>query len=103
MSYYIIKTTCYSKREARFIARLLLDKKLAACVQISKIESFYHWNEQVQQDKEHLVVMKTKAKNYKEIEKLIIKNNSYEIPQLIAIPIQDADKKYLEWIDNNCI
>lgn len=103
MSYYIVRTTCYSKKEAILIATSLLDKKLAACAQISKIESLYVWKGSLKTDKERLLELKIKKENYKEVEKYIIENNSYEVPQVVATQLVQASEKYLKWIDESCI
>lgn len=101
MKYCIIKTTCKNRQEAEFLAKLLLNKKLVACAQISKIESFYNWENKIQNDEEFELSLKTKAQNYEEIEALIIKNHSYEIPQILLIPIDGGLTTYLDWIKKN--
>ena len=103
MPYYIVKTTCKNKKEAKFLAKLILEQKLAACAQISNIESLYHWNSKIEKDKENLLVLKIKKENYQQIEKLIIQNHSYENPQIIATQIKEASQDYLNWIDKNSV
>ena len=101
MDYYIIKTTCKNKEEARSIGHLLVKSKLAACVQISNIESIYAWEGKICTEKECLLSIKTKAFNYPKIEEIILKNHTYKTPQIVAVPICDGFKKYLDWIGEN--
>jgi periplasmic divalent cation tolerance protein len=97
----IIKTTCKTKDEAKNIARILLDQKLAACAQISIIESLYCQNGKIIEEKEFLLSLKVKSSLYKNIEKLIITNHSYKTPQIIKIPVEDGFMNYLNWILNS--
>lgn len=99
MNYCIIKTTFSSKKEAEFLAKLLIERKLAGCSQISKVESFYYFDDKIEQEDEYLLAIKTKKKNYQKIEKLILENHSYNCPQILAIPIEMASENYLKWID----
>lgn len=93
----IIKTTFSKKSEAKKLAKILLIQKLAACVSFSKIESFYIWNKKIANSKEILVEIKTKASLYDKIEKIILQNHQYEIPQILAIKIDQSFLKYKNW------
>ena len=99
----IIQTTTSNKKEAKLIASTLVKKKLAACVQISKIKSFYIWNNKLCKDKEFILVIKTKKTNYKKCEKLIQKLHSYEVAEIISIKINKASSKYKQFVHNNTI
>ena len=98
MKLLIIKTTFSNKKEARKIGKLLLDDKLAACVQITKIDSIYKWENQICEDKEYLLTIKTKKENYKKIERKIKENHSYDLPQIIAIKIKKSSDEYENYI-----
>ena len=99
--FLIIKTTYPKLSEAKKLAKILLTKKLAACVQFSKIESSFIWQNKISCEKEILVSIKTKANSYKKIEKEILDNHPYEIPQIIAIKIDRGVAQYLDCIQNS--
>lgn len=97
--YIMITTTFDSEEEANKITELLLEKRLVSCCQISNITSSYHWKGKIEHTNELLLQMKSKKDLYKEIEKVILDNHSYETPQLIAYDIVDGYKEYLDWIE----
>lgn len=99
----IIQTTTSSKKEAKVIASRLVEKELAACVQISKISSIYIWDNKTCDDKEFILVIKTKKSNYKKCEKLITKLHSYEVPEIISMKINKASKEYKQFVQKNTI
>ncbi len=98
--FIIIKTTYPKLSEAKKIAKILLEKKFAACVQLQKIESMFFWQNKLTQSKEILVTIKTKANFYQKIEKEILANHSYQIPEIIAISIDKILPKYQKWLEN---
>ncbi len=95
----IILTTTSSKKEANFLSKKLLNKKLAACIQINKIKSYYTWKDKVCIDREFRLLIKSKTKDFSKIKKFIISNHPYEVPEIIQIPITNGSKKYLNWIE----
>lgn len=99
--YIIIQTTTGNKKEAKKLAKLLITKKFAACIQISKINSFYTWENKLCCDKERLLSIKTKQEHYKEIENLIKENHSYETPEIISLEITKGSKGYFSFINAN--
>jgi periplasmic divalent cation tolerance protein len=101
MKVILIQTTCASKKEAKKIAKILVQEKLAACVQLSKINSLYSWEKKLCVDKEILVSIKTKKENFKKIQRKIKENHSYDLPEIIEIQISNASKKYLQFIEGN--
>jgi periplasmic divalent cation tolerance protein len=98
----MIVTTASSKKEASKIAQCLIEKKLAACVQVFPMTSFYSWKNKMEKSKEILLLIKTVKRNYKEIEKAIMKLHHYEVPEIIEIPIINGSRDYLFWISENC-
>ena len=101
MNAVIIQTTCASKTEAKNIAKTLIDEKLAACIQLSEIESIYSWNDEFCCDNETLMNIKTRKENFEKIKSRIKELHSYDIPQIIQIDITNASKKYIKFIGEN--
>lgn len=98
MGYIIIKTTFANKKDAEEAAMKILDNKLAACIQLSETESYYRWNNKTERAHEYKLEIKTSGKNYQKVEKLIIKNHKYKIPEVVAYKINKGSKKYLNWM-----
>lgn len=98
MKPFIVQTTTSTKKEAKEIANILLSKKLAACIQISKIYSTYEWKREICEDKEYLLVIKTKKENYKKIEREIKENHSYDVPEIIGTKIVSLSKEYKKFM-----
>lgn len=102
LKYIIVLTTALSKKEAEKISEILLKKKLCACVNIIEgVNSIFWWKGKLDKAKEKLLVIKTKKSFFKKIEKEILKNHSYDVPEIIAISIVAGNKNYLEWIDKS--
>ena len=87
------------KKEAYFLAELLLKERLCACVNIVEgITSYYWWDNRINKDKEALLIIKTTPGNYKRLEKAIKRNHSYEVPEIIAIKTDCINGEYLKWL-----
>ncbi len=99
--YCVILTTTGSQDQADRIAELLVSQRLAACVQITSIASWYRWKGQVTKDSEYLLLIKTAAYLYSAVEAAIIENHSYEVPEIVQIPIAQGLDRYLGWISEN--
>ncbi|MDD5120419.1 MAG: divalent-cation tolerance protein CutA [Candidatus Omnitrophica bacterium] len=96
----IIFVTAKNKQEAQRIASSLVKSKLAACVNIvDKIDSLFFWESKIQRTKESLLIIKSKKGKFSKIIKLVKLMHSYEVPEIIALPITSGDKTYLRWID----
>jgi periplasmic divalent cation tolerance protein len=100
MSEYLqVMTTASSEEEARRIAAALVERRLAACVQVlGPIESHYWWRGEIETGQEWLCLAKTDAARYPELETTICELHSYEEPEVIATPIVAGSRGYLEWI-----
>ncbi|HOO90754.1 MAG TPA: divalent-cation tolerance protein CutA [Syntrophales bacterium] len=96
--YCVILTTCGDKEDAEKLASLLIESRLAACVQITGITSFYEWNGAVNRDTEQLLLIKAATAQYDKIEAFISQNHQYDVPEIIQIPITDGSDAYLQWI-----
>jgi len=99
MEYSIIITTTDSEEEARSLSAKLVENKLAACVQVSPITSFYTWKGEVHNDPEHKLLIKTCKELYPAAEAFIKEQHSYEVPEIIEVPIRSGLGEYLGWID----
>jgi periplasmic divalent cation tolerance protein len=99
--YCAVMTTCATKNDAERIAREILDRRLGACVQMLEIRSMYIWRGEVADEPEVLVVVKTRADMYDELESLIRKTHPYEIPEIVQVPIERGLPQYLRWIDES--
>jgi len=101
MAYCIILTTCPSNEEAKTLALKIVKKKLAACVQLSPIESYYTWKDDIHNDPEVRLLIKTKTLLYKSVEQFIKKHHRYDVPQIVQVPVTKGSNDYLGWIDEN--
>ncbi|WP_321313868.1 divalent-cation tolerance protein CutA [Halarcobacter sp.] len=102
MKAIIIQTTCSDKNQAKKLAKVLLEKRLAACLQLSNIESFYKWEGEFCNDNEVLLTIKTKKKNFEKIESIIKELHSYDVPEIIAIDVNNISKDYKKFISKSC-
>ena len=97
--YCIVSTTTDSKENAEVISQTLLQKKLIACVQSSTIDSSYKWHGKIICAKEIRLQMKTKKSLFAKIQKEIEALHTYDVPEIIMLPLLDANEFYLKWID----
>ena len=97
----VVFVTCGSAEEASRIARSVVDARMAACVNIlgSPIESVYRWKGMVENAKEFLLIMKTTGARFEGLHRLIKALHSYEVPEIIAIPIAGGSPSYLSWLE----
>lgn len=95
-------TTCDSQAEAERLARALVDRRLAACVNIlPPITSVYRWQGNVEQTQEWLLFIKTSAPLFENLKLQLPSLHSYQVPELIGVPILDGAAPYLAWLDEN--
>lgn len=95
----LVLSTAGSEDEARKIAHHLIERQLAACVNIvPQIESIYRWQGKVESSREWLLVIKTTAARFEDVQKAIRALHSYDLPECVAIAIDDGSPDYLEWI-----
>lgn len=98
----IVVTTAGSKEEARKIAHGLVERKLAACVNIvPQVESVYRWEGKVETAEESLLVIKTTAGRFASVRDAIKELHSYELPECVAIAVESGSEKYLRWIEES--
>lgn len=97
-AFILVITTCSSPEEAARIASLLVENRLAACVQSSRIESTYRWQGAVESAAEVRLMIKSRAEDFEAIEHLIKRNHSYQTPEIVATPIHAGSREYLAWL-----
>ncbi len=97
--YAMLITTCGTQENARQITESLLEKRLVACVQESKIFSSYIWEGKIERNEEFILKMKTKKSLYKEVEQEILRLHNYEVPEIAMFDIVDGNQAYLDWIE----
>jgi periplasmic divalent cation tolerance protein len=94
-----VVTTTTEKKDAEALAQAALDKRLAACVQISgPIESRYWWNGRIEMASEWAVTIKTRRDLYKQLEKLLLELHPYDQPEIVATVVAEVSAGYLKWL-----
>src|SRR5579859_2281602 len=99
----LVLVTCSTLPEARKISRSLLQKHLAACVNIhtTPVESIYRWKGKIETTREHLLLIKTTARHLKSLEREVLRLHSYDTPELLVLPISSGSKPYLRWLSTS--
>lgn len=98
-TYIVLFITTATAGEAQRIAEALLNQRKAACVNIvPKVSSLFWWQDKLNSAYESLLIVKTKAPQLKEIVRLVKELHSYDIPEIIALPIVGGNQDYLDWI-----
>jgi len=96
----VVLTTCDSKKRADKLARHLVKQRVAACVNVlPKARSIYRWKEKVEEASEWMLIIKTRRDLFAALRTEIQNQHSYEVPELIALPIVDGSEAYLAWFD----
>ena len=95
----LILVTAGSETEAETIAKTLVEERLAACVNLlSPIRSIYRWEGKITDDREWLLMIKTQAARFAAVEARVTALHSYQVPEVIALPIQAGTAAYLRWV-----
>ena len=101
--FIVIFITAKNSREANKIATKLMEEKLIACANIVKgVSSIFRWQGKVDKANETLLILKSKKSCFKKLVKVVKKYHSYDVPEIIALPIVDGCKDYLNWVKKNC-
>ncbi len=96
----LVLTTAGNQAEAQKIAQALVERRLAACVNIvPRIQSVYRWEDKVQSSEEFLLLIKTTVARAARIQSVIRELHSYELPECVVMSIEGGSEKYLKWID----
>jgi periplasmic divalent cation tolerance protein len=100
----LVLSTFGSAEEARRVGRILVDERLAACVNLlPPMESIYRWKGEVETATETLALLKTTEDTYWNFEKRLKELHSYEVPEIIAFPVNTGLPAYLRWVDESCL
>ena len=101
MKYYMIIVSFADADEAERVVSELFERRLIACAQLQDVRSRYIWKGKLEKDDEVVAFLKTKAELYGRVETCVKEMHSYEVPEIIAVPIEEGSEDYLKWIDEN--
>ena len=98
-SVLLVLTTCADAAEADKLAGALVDARLAACVnRVDDVMSTYTWESRLQRDKETLLLIKTTEARFDDLQRAITRLSSYDVPEIIAVPVSRGSRAYLDWL-----
>ena len=99
--YVVVVVTTTDKQEAEKIVRRLLGEKLIACASIiSPISSYFHWSGKIERADECLVLMKSRKDLFEKLAETVKSLHSYEVPEILALPIINGSKTYMDWLES---
>ncbi|MBS3815596.1 MAG: divalent-cation tolerance protein CutA [Hadesarchaea archaeon] len=99
---YLVLVTTPKKPRANEIGQKLVEEELAACANIiEKINSIYRWKGKIEKSNESLLILKTTKSNLDDLINRVKELHSYEVPEVLALPIEKGSNEYLEWLENN--
>jgi periplasmic divalent cation tolerance protein len=100
--YIVVFCTVGQAEEAEALARALVEERLVACVNVGPaVTSIYRWKGQIERDDERLLVMKTRAARFEALRAAIVARHTYDVPEIIAVPLTAGHAPYLAWIDES--
>jgi periplasmic divalent cation tolerance protein len=102
--FVIVFVTCGSEEEASKIAHALVEEKLAACANIvSPVRSVYRWEGKIWDEREWLLIIKSREARFPDLERRVKSLHSYQVPEIISLPILTGSPPYLNWLGENSI
>jgi periplasmic divalent cation tolerance protein len=102
--YILVFITASSEKEGEKIASSLVKERLAACVNlIGRMESNFRWKGQICSEREVLLIVKTKDRLFEKLKKRVVELHSYEVPEILALPILAGFEKYLSWVEEETL
>lgn len=97
--FYVVLTTLPSRSQAQKLAHKILQEKFAACVNVlGPAQSFFWWEGKIDRAKEFLLLIKTRRSVFSRLRRFLEKNHPYEVPEIVALPIESGNASYLDWI-----
>lgn len=98
----VVVSTVGKAEDAERIGRALVERRLAACVNVlPAVTSIYRWKGKVEKDEEQVLVIKTRAERFASLKQALVSLHPYEVPEVIALPITDGHQPYLDWLDES--
>ncbi len=99
--FVMVYVTTSNKMEAEKIAKTLLNERLIACANIiGPVASHFHWNGKIDYQEEYVMIMKSRADLFRDLEERVRALHSYEVPEVVAVPIVDSSKEYFDWMNS---
>ncbi len=100
--FQLVLCTCPPGKAAEHLAQSLVERRLAACVNVtSPVTSIYRWKNNIEKDEEALLIIKTSAGSWPALEQAILELHPYELPEIIALPLSGGNERYLNWVGEN--
>ena len=100
----VVFTTCGSEEEARRLAAALIEKRLAACVNITApVTSVYRWKGKIEESQEWMLMIKSRRERFEALRIALEAAHSYELPEVLALPVVEGSPNYLAWVDGETI
>jgi periplasmic divalent cation tolerance protein len=95
----VVLVSCPSAEKAAEIARVLVEERLAACATVvPSVRSIYRWEGKVQEEAEALLLAKTEARRFEDLRRRVLALHPYEVPEVLALPVEAGHRPYLDWI-----
>jgi len=101
MSHIIMLSTCSDPAEAKKMAKAIIEKRLAACINIVPVHSIFRWKESIEESDEHLLVIKSSSMLFEKVSECIKNLHSYELPEVIWTEIKQGSRPYLKWLEDS--
>lgn len=99
----VVLVTCESVKQARTIARALVEQRLAACGNVveAPVRSIYRWKGKVESAREFLLILKSSRRRFRALESAVRRMHTYDVPEIVALPVVEGSRAYLEWISDS--
>jgi|GEM_PF-584903 len=95
----IVYCNCFNSKKALEIGRALVNSRLAACINVVKGEmSVYHWDKNIEEDEESILVIKTHISKLNQVEKMILDMHNFDVPEIISTDIKELNESYMKWM-----